>query len=441
MRTRKQTWLFTKISLLIALFITLICICSVGIVYFWSYYYYGKIFEDRVIDEYTYKKNHELGVYNEWILGVTAHSIDVVEAIHGKETADHLFQNALNQKEDTHLYREKVNDKYLLYQIDLDYENGEKVYKYSVLKDIYKEIFPEMLLCFFLLSILIFKFSLLLTKIISNKLYSNISKLREYVNQTTYNDLDSVVLLDTEDEEIKALANSFCDMKANLKEKETIQQSMLQYISHELKTPIMIINSYAESAKDQIYPKGSLNDTLETITIQTKRMQNKVEDLLLIAKVNADYGNDQIQLVHVDELVKSVVDNMKYRDLTKPIQLNLENNMNIVGYKDKLQILFENLIDNQLKYSHTKMEIRGFMKNKEVVIFFYNDGEKIDGNTKKFLFKPFVKGDHGDHGLGLSICKSITNLHKGDISIVEVEHGTMFKVIINNLNDSGAKII
>lgn len=56
---------------------------------------------------------------------------------------------------------------------------------------------------------------------------------------------------------IEALENSFYEMHIKLLKKEQLQKSSLQYISHEMKSPIMIIESYAVSAKEKIYPIGT----------------------------------------------------------------------------------------------------------------------------------------------------------------------------------------
>ncbi len=89
-----------------------------------------------MIDQFTEERNLDIGLDNEWILGVTAHHIDVVEAIHGTATAEHIYEEALKQIDKVKAYREKVDDKYIIYMIEMDIKNGEKIYKYSVIKDI-----------------------------------------------------------------------------------------------------------------------------------------------------------------------------------------------------------------------------------------------------------------------------------------------------------------
>lgn len=428
---QKQPWLFTKITLFMAIFITIICIVVIGIVYFWSYYYFGHIFEDKVIDQFTEERNLDIGLDNEWILGVTAHHIDVVEAIHGSATADHIYEEAQKQIDKVKAYREKVDGKYIIYMIEMDIKNGEKIYKYSIIKDIYKEVFPEITLFIALSSIFIFFVSIKMIRIITRKVYENIDKLKVYANEIAYYNLDAKMNVDSDDQAIMDLSKSFIYMKDRLKEKDDVQQSMLQYISHELKTPIMIISSYTTSAKDGIFPKGDMSATLDTILAQTKRIQNKVEELLLIAKINVEDQHFTAQAINISNLALNVIRNINYLNSSKRMILNIPEDLLVVGYKDELQILFENLINNQIRYSDKVIALRAYAKDHSVCFLFYNDGEMMDVEKTESLFKPFSKGFTGEHGLGLSISKKIVDNHKGEIILLPVKKGTLFKVTLN----------
>ena len=86
-------------------------------------------------------------------------------------------------------------------------------------------------------------------------------------------------------------------MHTRLVEKENLQKSSLQYISHELKSPIMVIESYIISAKDGIYPEGTLDDSFDTILEQTNRMNDKVSSLLKYVTISTmDLKKSQFDL-------------------------------------------------------------------------------------------------------------------------------------------------
>ena len=87
---------FFIISVIFAFAIAAVSLC---IIYYWSFYHYNHIFEDRVIDEENLKYAEEMGIKNEWLLGVSTDSIDILEATYNEETMNHIHHQALNQQE------------------------------------------------------------------------------------------------------------------------------------------------------------------------------------------------------------------------------------------------------------------------------------------------------------------------------------------------------
>ena len=120
-------------STVLALSLSILTLAVSISLYYWSYYTFDKTFEDYRIDTQTDIDNMNRGVQNEWILGASAHSIDLVEAIHGDKTAEHILEQAQKQRESSQVYREEIDGKYLLYRIEVDTENGERIYRYSVI--------------------------------------------------------------------------------------------------------------------------------------------------------------------------------------------------------------------------------------------------------------------------------------------------------------------
>ncbi len=97
-KIKKQQGFQKRILLSTVIFILVITVLCLAVVYYWSFIHFSHIFEDRVIDEYTFQKNQDMGIKNEWILGVTTDSIDVVESIHKPIVAKRIQQQALRQK-------------------------------------------------------------------------------------------------------------------------------------------------------------------------------------------------------------------------------------------------------------------------------------------------------------------------------------------------------
>ncbi|MDO5746862.1 MAG: HAMP domain-containing sensor histidine kinase [Actinomycetaceae bacterium] len=348
---KEATWLFKRtVTIFVPVFIVVFFMGSV-ILYWGSYYYFGSIFEDRVIDEYTYEKQKELGIENEWIVGVTAHNIDVVQAVHGDKVRDLVQQLEEKQTAKKQVYREKIDNKRLLIMIELDNSKGERIYRYSIIRDMYMEVLPGITLFFFIFLLAIFLLMLLFYKKLSDHLYTNISIIKEQSAELATDIYSaSEIHVETGDEDVKSLAASFNRMKKRLIEKDENQQSMIRFISHELKTPTMVIKGYAQAGSDDLYPKGTPKASFEVIKQQADRIDERTHTLMRVSEYLYERGKekDRCPIVLADLLAKVIDMVTPLTDIA--IQVECDKAITIEGYETLLSILCENLINNQIRY-------------------------------------------------------------------------------------------
>ena len=71
---------------------------------------------------------------------------------------------------------------------------------------------------------------------------------------------------------------------------------------------------------------------------------------------------------------------------------HIQNKMDILADSEKIRVVFQNLLENQLKYRNSLMAIRAYKKGDTIIMLFYNDGEIISDQLKKQIFTPFMKG-------------------------------------------------
>lgn len=420
-----------KLCLHFSILIISICIVVLGLIYFGFCYKFNHIFEDKIIDV-SLENNKVSEVKDDWIVGVNANNIILVEAIHGEEVAKRIYEQAKKQTQNTKTYKEEIDGKELMYSINISEDNGEHIYTYSVIRNMYKEILPTIIIIIVGFTIFIIIISILGVSYNFKRLAKDIQSISRYTNKIAYKDWEEPIDISMNSEELTNLLHSIEYMRDKLREIDSIQQSMLQYISHELKTPIMIINSYTEAIKENIYPCGNLNNSLDIVLEQTDRMKSKVDDLLFITKLNNDekcinYVNLKLILDKVLASFNMIFTSRKDLD----IKIYINSNINMIGDEKKLSVLFENIIDNQLRYAKNNIIIRFINYYNRVDILFFNDGEVMKINDAKDIFKPFVKGAKGKSGLGLSICKKIAEIHKGDICFIPTTYGCLFKVSID----------
>lgn len=200
---------------------------------------------------------------------------------------------------------------------------------------------------------------------------------------------------DNGDDEISDLSKSIENMRDQIGESEKTKQEMLQNISHDLKTPIAVIKSYAESILDGV------SDPIDAQIIlnQADALRNKVNKLLQYNRLEYLSKEKEFESVNMKEVVMEVVQTYKFQTPI-PFILDLED-VYFKGYKENYYTVIDNIIDNAKRYAKSVIKI----KVKEDFLVIYNDGEPIGEQFLNGVFKPYEKGSKGQFGLGMSIVK------------------------------------
>lgn len=225
------------------------------------------------------------------------------------------------------------------------------------------------------------------------------------------------------DDELKLLDDTIDKMKDIILSEEKYKSEMYQNISHDFKTPIMVIKSYIEAYKDGI---ENVDTVLTVSEDQIEKLEKKVKKLLELNKITYlqnSYKNDK--KIKIKPIINTTVD--KYKIINKNLiyEIKCDNeNIEYNGTEDIWESIINNILSNFIRYAKTKIVITIY-ENK---IIFYNDGENIEKNVLKDMFKPYRKGSKGEHGLGLSIVKA-------NVDLIE------YKIIAKNMKDGVEFII
>lgn len=194
----------------------------------------------------------------------------------------------------------------------------------------------------------------------------------------------------------------------------------------------MVIQSYTEAIKDGIYPKGTLECSIEVIEGEAKRLEKKVRNLLYLTKL--DYlSNHEIDKVRfpLDLLIQEVVDRLSWS--RTDIDWNLElNPIFIEGDKEQWGIVIENLLDNQIRYADKRILISLKDVDSKIILRVWNDGPPIEEKLLNTLFNKFNKGYKGEFGLGLAIVNKILNSYGSNIFAVNEDKGVSFYIEIHS---------
>ncbi|MDE5546007.1 MAG: hypothetical protein K2I88_00935 [Anaeroplasmataceae bacterium] len=195
-------------------------------------------------------------------------------------------------------------------------------------------------------------------------------------------------------DEVGELSRAIETMRVEIQESERQKQEMLQNMSHDFKTPIAVIKSYAEAQQDGMADENSS----KIIIAQAEILKNKVNRLLQYNSLEYLEKNREFEEVDMKEVVEEVV--MGYKFQTElSIELDLTEDIFFMGYRENYFTVVDNIIDNARRYAKTKIKV--VLKKDRLRI--YNDGEHIDEQFIKHSFKPYEKGSKGEFGLGMSI--------------------------------------
>ncbi len=219
-------------------------------------------------------------------------------------------------------------------------------------------------------------------------------------------------------DEISSLAKSVEKMRVEILEHEQIKREIMQNISHDFKTPISVIKTYAEAIQDGITDESEI----DVIIKQADTLNHKVVQLLQLNKINYLTNDQNIEEVFVKEIIKNIVNKNKYK-FDKEFVLDLDNST-YLATPDSLEIAIGNIIDNAMRYAKTKIVI--VLQNKKLTI--YNDGEQINEEFIEKIFKPYEKGHKGEFGLGMSITQQTLAFFNLSISVKNVRKGVMFVI-------------
>ncbi|MFU0823956.1 MAG: histidine kinase [Clostridium sp.] len=226
----------------------------------------------------------------------------------------------------------------------------------------------------------------------------------------------------------------------DIKRLENMRSQFVANVSHELKTPLTSIKGFAETLK-YVEDKDTREKFLSIINDETDRLTRLISDILILSDLEQHKEFKVKEDIDVTEAIINVYNLMKNTADKKGVKLQTECNENItiIGDKDKFKQMLINLIDNAIKYSERGDFVLIKCKNgKNVCVITIEDtGVGIPKEHIPRLFERFYRVDkarsrsRGGTGLGLAIVKHIVLSFKGEIFVEsEIGKGTKFIVKI-----------
>ena len=208
------------------------------------------------------------------------------------------------------------------------------------------------------------------------------------------------------------------------------QQTFFQNASHELKTPLMAIQGYAEGIQAGVMDAGG---AAEVILAESDRMTELVEELLDISKI--DMGRQQLAFSEMDvrellyDSIRAVEPTAAASGITiapdfpeEPIMVKCDDT--------QMRRAVTNILTNGLRYARSELRLTCRADKHHVTIRIQDDGDGIAEADLPHIFDRFYMGKSGKSGIGLALTREIIHLHKGTIRARNVDTGAVFEITL-----------
>ena len=208
------------------------------------------------------------------------------------------------------------------------------------------------------------------------------------------------------------------------------QQTFFQNASHELKTPLMAIQGYAEGIQAGVMDTGS---AAEVILVESDRMTELVDELLDISK--SDMGRQQLALSEMDvrELLYDSIRAVEPAAAASGITIvpDFSEDPVMVRCDDtRLRRAVTNILSNGVRYARSELRLTCRADRRQVTIRIQDDGDGIAEGDLPHIFERFYMGESGKSGIGLALTKEIIHVHKGTIHAYNGDSGAVFEITL-----------
>ena len=339
------------------------------------------------------------------------------------ETLAKIEKEATKQTKESERYLADVGDRQLLYVIQKKEDESLLSFAWSDFPaHLTNELFKKLCYMFAFVWLVSIPLSIVLARFISKPLLQIDTHVKKIANRQW----ETPFVMKRKDE-IGRIALSIERLRKRLIKQDKRQQTFIQHVSHELKTPVMVIRNYVQGIEDGIFPKGDLTSSLHTIDEEAQRLEKKIKDLLLLTKL--DYMSEEkfeFYSVDISSILSNVIDKMDYKN--EKIKFSSSQTIFLNGDNEQLTIAFENVLDNQLRYAQQEIQVSLDENEEFVYLSIKNDGECITLEQPNHIFEPFYKGKNGQFGLGLAIVKQIIEQHNGEIMVKNLQKGVEFLI-------------
>ena len=260
-------------------------------------------------------------------------------------------------------------------------------------------------------------------------------KRYDYPSQIWYSHRDSIVSVSIFFVVFVAvllrISSKFCEKTEELEETKT---AFISAMTHEMKTPIAIIQNQCECVLENIAPEKN-EEYLKSIYDETQKMDKLVTDMLQYNRI-ATNGNVNIEKCNLSDIVKTEAEKYKkkFELHEKTVTLNIKETAIVKCDKNLIALVIDNMLSNTIKHTENGGEVIVTVKDgvDGYKVTVYNSGSTVPENEKEKIWSVLYKTDKSrtdrdkSSGVGLAVSAKILDLHKSSYGCENVENGVKF---------------
>ena len=238
--------------------------------------------------------------------------------------------------------------------------------------------------------------------------------------------------------EIKPLVNALNTFMSRVSDMVSILKRFTSDAAHELRTPITALSIQLKLI-EQATSKAEREVAIQTLKGGIDRSEQLIGQLLTLARTEPSHQIREMQSINMLSLIKESIESLLPLAHEKSIDLGLNtaDEIDIVGVRDEIKVLINNIMDNAIRYTpqHGTINVSLFTDALHVVLEVNDSGPGIPSSDVERVFERFYRGENksiNGAGLGLSIVKEIATQYGATIQLSNLNPGLSFKVYFLN---------
>lgn len=270
-----------------------------------------------------------------------------------------------------------------------------------------------------------------------SKRMSNLDFMAKYTVRKHPNEIDDLgETFNVMSDKLEATITELKDDIAKLEAEEKTRKDFVTDVSHELKTPISLIQGYAEGLSEGVMDdEDSRNFYLDVIKDEADRMNRLVRQLLDLSRLESSMIESEISEFNLTELIAGIVENNRLAIEQAGATIEIPNEKHIVNSDEfLLEQVVVNYISNAIHHvgGDKKIRISVFEEDAYVKVTVFNSGDNIPQDDISHLWDKFYKVDkartreYGGTGIGLSIVKATIEKLGGEYGVSNLSDGVEF---------------